>query len=305
MNSLFEDFLSYNEGVRQLTEATINSYRNDLEIFENWMKELDLEVFKLTTSDVRIFIAELADKKFSPSSINRMLSTIRGFYKYAIRFDYTESNPAASVCNLKLAQKLPNFMFPKQAEDFCALPENAGILWKTRDAALFAALYSTGCRVSELSGLDMSDLDSTHSSAIVFGKGKKERKVFFADFAKHYLNEYLKERDDLLKKHQGGIQKGKDGKVRDAIFLNQKAQPLTARGIQYIINRYVEVSPKLKKLSPHAFRHSFASTLVTRGADIRVVQELLGHESVSTTQKYTHITAEQLHNIYSFAHPHS
>ncbi len=305
MNKLFEDFLSYNEGVRQLTEATINSYRNDLKLFENWMNELDLEVLNLGLSDIRIFLAELADRKFSPASINRTLSTIRGFYKYAIRFEHTKTNPTASIRNFKIAQKLPNFMFPKQAEDFCDLPENAGILWKSRDAALFASLYSTGCRVSELSGLDMRDLDSSHSSAIVFGKGKKERKVYFADFARHYLNEYLKERDDLLKKHQGGIQKNKDGKVRDAIFLNQKAQPLTARGIQYIINRYVEVSPDLKKLSPHAFRHSFASTLVTRGADIRVVQELLGHESVSTTQKYTHITAEQLHMMYNMAHPHS
>ena len=211
----------------------------------------------------------------------------------------------AAMGDTVIAQKLPVFMFPKQAQEFCKLPSNADILWETRDAALFASLYSTGCRVSELAGLDIKDLDKTLSYAIVFGKGKKERKVFFAEFAKEYLKIYLQERTDLVEKFKGQVQKDGKGKIRDALFINQKAQALTSRGIRYIINRYVELSPELKHLSPHAFRHSFASTLITRGADIRVVQELLGHESVSTTQRYTHITAEQLQNLYKVAHPHS
>ena len=303
MNEVFENYLTYSAGVRQFTKATIDSYKNDLIIFEEWLKELELNVFELKASDIRIFIAELADKKIAPASINRMMSTLRGFY--ALRFNLTKINPISSVRNLKLAQKLPVFMFPKQAQEFCKLPSNAGILWETRDAALFASLYSTGCRVSELAGLDIKDLDKTLSYAIVFGKGKKERKVFFAEFAKEYLREYLKERSDLVEKFKGQVQKDGKGKIRDALFINQKAQPLTSRGIRYIINRYVQLSPELKHLSPHAFRHSFASTLITRGADIRVVQELLGHESVSTTQRYTHITAEQLQNLYKTAHPHS
>ena len=305
MNEVFENYLTYSAGVRQFTKATIDSYKNDLIIFEEWLKELDLDVFELKASDIRIFIAELADKKIAPASINRMMSTLRGFYKYALRFNLAKINPILSVRNLKLAQKLPVFMFPKQAQEFCKLPSNADILWETRDAALFASLYSTGCRVSELAGLDIKDLDKTLSYAIVFGKGKKERKVFFAEFAKGYLKIYLQERTDLVEKFKGQVQKDDKGKIRDALFINQKAQPLTSRGIRYIINRYVELSPELKHLSPHAFRHSFASTLITRGADIRVVQELLGHESVSTTQRYTHITAEQLQNLYKAAHPHS
>ena len=305
MNEVFESYLTYSAGVRQFTKATIDSYKNDLIIFEEWLKELDLNVFELKASDIRICIAELADKKIAPASINRMMSTLRGFYKYALRFNLAKINPISSVRNLKLAQKLPVFMFPKQAQEFCQLPSNAGILWETRDGALFASLYSTGCRVSELAGLDIKDLDKTLSYAIVFGKGKKERKVFFAEFAKEYLRGYLKERAEVLEKCKGQVQKDGKGKIRDALFINQKAQALTSRGIRYIINRYVELSPELKHLSPHAFRHSFASTLITRGADIRVVQELLGHESVSTTQRYTHITAEQLQNLYKTAHPHS
>ncbi|WP_024467402.1 tyrosine recombinase XerC [Treponema pedis] len=304
-DKIFEDYLTYTAGVRQFTKATINSYKNDLQIFKSWLKELNLKVFEVSASDIRIFAAELGDKKFAPASINRLLSVLRGFYKYAVRFNLTKVNPATGLRNLKIPLKLPVFMFPAQAQEFCALPENKNILWEARDAALFASLYSTGCRVSELAGLDIKDLNFSFSSAIVFGKGKKERKVFFADFAKDYLKIYLKERKMLLKKHQGEVQTGEDGKTRDALFLNKRGKPLTIRGIRYIINRYVEISPELKRLSPHAFRHSFASTLVTRGADIRVVQELLGHASVSTTQRYTHITAEQLHSLYKKAHPHS
>lgn len=305
MNKVFEDYLAYNAGVRQFSEATITSYKNDLTIFESWLLELNLNVFEVSTSDVRIFIAELADKKFAPASINRMLSTLRGFYSYAVKKNITKTNPARTVRNMKMPQKLPVFMFPAQAKKFCALPANKHILWAARDEALFSALYSTGCRVSELAGLDMNDFNASFSSAIVFGKGKKERKVFFADFAQAALHAYFTERNALLKKCESGKQIDAAGNFRDAVFLNRLGQPLTPRGIRYIIDRYVQISPELKRLSPHAFRHSFASTLITRGADIRVVQEMLGHASVSTTQRYTHITAEQLHALYKKAHPHS
>mgnify|MGYP000845867859 CR=1 FL=1 len=305
MNKIFEDYLAYNTGVRQFTEATINSYKNDLFIFDTWLAELNLNVFEVSTSDIRIFAAELADKKFAAASINRMLSSLRGFYKYAVKKNLTKTNPVLALRNLKIPQKLPVFMFPAQAKNFCALPANKNILWAARDEALFSSLYSTGCRVSELAGLDMKDFSSSFSSAIVFGKGKKERKVFFADFAKERLKTYFAEREKLLQKRQDTKQIDESGNVRDAVFLNRLGQPLTVRGIRYIIDRYVSVSPELKRLSPHAFRHSFASTLVTRGADIRVVQEMLGHASVSTTQRYTHITAEQLHSLYKKAHPHS
>lgn len=304
MNNIFVSYLDYVSGVRQFTQTTINSYKNDLSIFESWLLEMDLNVLSVSASGIRIFIAELGDKKFAPASINRMLSSLRGFYKYALRFNLVKENPVNTLRNLKRAQKLPNFMFPEQAQRFCALPANKNLLWEARDAAIFASLYSTGCRVSELAGLDINDLDINLSSAIVFGKGKKERKVFFADFAKRYLKTYLFERELMMKKKHIEVQSTEFGK-RKALFLNQKGEPLTERGIRYIINRYVLVSPELKKLSPHAFRHSFASTLVTRGADIRVVQELLGHQSISTTQRYTHITAEQLQNLYKLAHPHS
>lgn len=305
MNDIFKKYLVYNSGVRQFTESTIASYENDLKIFDSWIKESELNIFEVSASDIRIFISELADKKFAPSSINRMLSTLRGFYKYAVKNNFIQENPVITLRNLKTPQKLPLFMFPAQAKKFCKLPENKDILWAARDEALFSSLYSTGCRVSELAGLDMNDFNDSFSSAIVFGKGKKERKVFFADFAKAAIKKYFMERDELLEKYSGKKQIDEYGNVRDAVFLNRFGQPLTVRGIRYIINRYVELFPELKKLSPHAFRHSFASTLITRGADIRIIQEFLGHSSVSTTQRYTHITSEQLQSLYNIAHPHS
>lgn len=305
MNDAFKNYLDYSAGVRQFSKATIISYNNDLELFDSWLNDLNLKAFEVSASDMRIFVAELADRKFSAASINRILSSLRGFYKYAVKNNLTKLNPVSGLRNLKIPQKLPAFMFPAEAKAFCLLPENKNMLWEARDVALFSSLYSTGCRVSELANLNMNDFNSTLSSAIVFGKGKKERKVFFAEFARSALKAYFIEREILFKKYYKKNQIDNATKIRDAVFFNRRGQPLTSRGIRYIVNCYVNISPQLKHISPHSFRHSFASTLVTRGADIRVVQELLGHSSVSTTQRYTHITAEQLHSLYKSAHPHS
>ncbi|MEL3899666.1 MAG: tyrosine-type recombinase/integrase [Treponema phagedenis] len=304
MNETFEKYLDYIAGIKHFSKQTVISYRNDLLLFDSWLTDSELKFTELGVSDIRIFVADLREKKFAPASINRMLATVRGLYRYAVRFNLCQTNPALAVKNLKLPKKLPRFLFPEQAKEFYNLPVNKGLLWEARDAALFSVLYSTGCRVSEIASLDMKNIDSKLNSAIVLGKGSKERKVFFADFAKEYLQIYLAERNELLKKHTGEIQRDKTGRKRDALFINQRGMPLSVQGIQYIIDRYAAVSPDLKKISPHVFRHSFASTLISRGADIRVVQEMLGHENISTTQKYTHVTPELLQMLYHRAHPH-
>lgn len=301
MNSIFEQYLDYIKAVKNFSAATIASYKNDLKLFDEWLDECEVPPLKASSSDIRIFASEMSGKNFSPSSINRMLSSLRSFYRYCMRFKLCSANPAVSVRNFKAAKKIPVFMFPEEAESFYSLPEKGKILWAARDTALFACLYSTGCRVSELAALNMEDFDSSFSSASVFGKGRKERKVFFADFARERLKEYFKEREILLAKKN----RLNGEKKQNAVFLNLQGKPLTRRGIAYIIKRYTLISRGTKNLSPHAFRHSFASALVTKGADIRVVQELLGHENISTTQRYTHITPERLHKLYKEAHPHS
>ncbi|PIE98118.1 MAG: recombinase XerC [Treponema sp.] len=304
MNKHFEDYLNYVSGLKNYSGNTVTAYKNNLILFENWLLESELDVLNLTTGQIRIFVADLADKNFAPPSINQILSCIRGFFTFACRFRLCTDNPASSVHNIKVPNKLPNFMFHEDAMEFCQLPQKTDVLWEARDVAIFTALYSSGCRVSELATLAIEDFSNDYSYAVVFGKGKKERKVFFADFAKKHLKKYFLERNALLSKMQEKELKDKNGKKFNAAFVNQKGDPLTARGIQYIVDRYAKQPNGFKKISPHAFRHSFASTLLSRGTDIRVVQELLGHESISTTQRYTHISAEQLRNLYHQAHPH-
>ncbi len=296
MQTAFENFLQYSAGIRHLSQHTVTSYRQDLEIFSAWIAENELDFTQVTVADMRIFTAELRNRNFAPASVNRCLSCIRSFYRYAIKQKLCKTNPAAAIRNIKQPEKLPVFLFPEEAAELCSFPETAGILWHSRDEALFSSLYSTGCRISELLSLTAENIKRDCTSAVILGKGKKERKIFFADFAQNALRSYLPERNVLLEKQHKTAEQ--------ALFVNRKGSRLTSGGVRYIIDRYTTLLPHFKQLSPHGFRHSFASMFVTRGADIRVVQELLGHSSISTTQRYTHITAAQLQNLYHTAHPH-
>ncbi|ULQ60163.1 tyrosine-type recombinase/integrase [Brucepastera parasyntrophica] len=317
MDQYFENYLAYIAGIRNLSPRTVSSYQNDLALFDAYLSgESPLEA---NTADIRLFLADLGKKNYEPSSINRTLAAVRGFYRYLIRFGLRKDNPASGIRNLKVPQKLPRFLFAEDAQKFCASPsggnlsgEDAGnpaseeshkkakkpSLWPARDTALLMLLYSTGCRVSELAGLKMEDMGASGTSAIVTGKGNKDRKVFFSKPAQAALAGYLPERKALL----DTMQENTAGKK--ALFISRRGNPLSVRGIQFIVAHYSENSNELRHLSPHALRHSFATTMINRGADIRIVQELLGHASISTTQKYTHVTQEQLKELYHQTHPH-
>lgn len=299
MNRYFEEYLSYIAGVRSLSPKTVDSYRRDLALFED---TIELSPFDCTVSDIRLFIADLGKEGYQSSSVNRLLASIRGFYRYAVHFGLCTNNPASVIQNLKMPKKLPRFLFASDAESFCASPvdgeKKSLSLWPARDTALLSVLYSTGCRVSELASLRMADIDSNFTSAIVKGKGNKERKVFFSKPARKVLAEYLLERNEYLAKQQ----EKKDSIV--ALFLSKRGTALSVRGIQFIVAFYSGPGREMSHMSPHALRHTFATTLVNRGADIRIVQELLGHASISTTQRYTHVTQEQLTKLYHRAHPH-
>jgi len=301
MNRYFEEYLSYLSGVRGLSPRTTASYRRDLEMFD---KSLETSPFESDVSSIRLFLSDLGRDGYQPSSMNRLLASIRGFYRYAVHFGLTCNNPASVIRNLKMPKKLPRFLFSDVAENFCASPsrevvaEKKTTLWPLRDTALLSVLYSTGCRVSEIASLRMADIDSSISSAIVMGKGNKERKVFFSKIARKAITEYLAERASCLARQQ---EKGNQG---NTLFLSKRGNPLSVRGIQFILAYYSEKSGEIERLSPHALRHTFATTLISRGADIRIVQELLGHSSISTTQRYTHVTQERLQKLYHQAHPH-
>lgn len=322
MNRYFGEYLEYLAGVRSLSPRTVESYRRDLALFESHLA--DKSPLEADVSDIRLFMADLGATGYEPASMNRVLAGVRGFYRWTVRFSLRTDNPAALMRNLKVPKKLPEFLFPEDAERLCALPEGRAIgqsgdgslpgasasavsaagratvpsLWPARDTALFAVLYSTGCRVSEIAGLRLSDFDADRSSAIVTGKGRKDRRVFLSRAARAALADYLAERASLL------ARRSDNAKSRNALFLSGRGNPLSVRGIQYILARYTDTAPGFRHLSPHALRHTFATTLVSRGADIRVVQEMLGHASISTTQRYTHITEERLRKLYHQAHPH-
>ena len=193
---------------------------------------------------------------------------------------------------------MPRFLTSPEIDELCEQPEKKELLWSTRDRALFEMMYSSGCRVSEIVGLKFSDMTDDFSSAIVTGKGRKDRRVYFERDAQIALEKYIKDRENLLHSLN------KKDEVKE-IFVNQKGNPLTAHGVRWILSRYTGLEGTNHHVSPHALRHTFATAMLMHGADVRIVQELLGHSSVSTTQRYTHITTEKLIDVYNKAHPHS
>jgi integrase/recombinase XerC len=296
---LVEEFLSYQKNIRNLSDNSIHGYRLDLqklmEITEAVQEGSSLTT--MTLSDLRSCVGVLSREKKSPASINRFIAAVRNFFAYCYRFGYISSNPSLELKTVKMPQRIPRYMTEDEVDALCEQPSLKPLLWESRDKALFELLYSSGCRVSELSSMRMEDLGTGYSSAMITGKGKKDRRIFFSKEGVLCLKKYLVERKELLQKHQDGL------KIHQ-VFLNKKGTALTARGIRYIVSRYSSLEGTNKPVSPHSFRHTFATTMLTEGADVRVVQELLGHSSISTTQRYTHVTKAQLIDIYNRAHPH-
>lgn len=288
-----EEFLVYQEGVRNLSLNTIIGYRNDLKkLWEFLGPETSLSA--ISKDDLRFCIGELSKNKAAASSINRFIVSVRGLFAYCRRFEYINNDPAVELGTVKQPKLLPRFMTGTEIDSMCSQPEKKPLLWESRDKALFETLYSSGCRVAEIASLKLEDLSSNYKSALVTGKGGKERRVFFGNEARVSLIEYLKERKAKFPQKTG---------VKE-VFVNQKGLPLTTRGIRYIVERYSGIEGTNKPVSPHSFRHSFATAMIGNGADVRIVQEMLGHSSISTTQRYTHITTAQLVETYNKSHPH-
>jgi integrase/recombinase XerC len=290
-----EEFLVYLESVRGLSDNTVSGYRHDLDQFIA-MPHIGsgCNITAVTSDDIRSCVGLLSQEKYAVSSINRFIAAVRALFAYCRKFQYTVSNPAASVRTLRCPKPLPHFMTGIEVDKLCSAPECHEILWQKRDHALFEILYSSGCRVSELASLLNIDVAGDYSSALVIGKGRKERRVYFAQDARIALSIYLADRAIRFA-----------GKKADPhVFVNQTGAALTSRGIRWIVSRYSGPEGTNHHVSPHAFRHTFATALLSKGADIRLVQELLGHASISTTQRYTHITTDRLIALYNKAHPH-
>lgn len=283
-----EEFITYLKVVKGLSENTITGYSKDLISWYNYVREKK----KITRSVIRLYLVELNKRGLKPNSVNRHLSSIRSYYSFEILKGYREDNPFGQVKSLKKDSKLPNYLFFKDLEKIFKDSEDG--FFKVRDKLIFKTLYSTGCRVSELVSIMTNQIQGANKVRIV-GKGDKDRFVFLTPDVQALIKKYTPLRMELQKKYN---------ETDNAFFVDYLGKGLTTRGVYYLLEKRVREAGISKKVSPHTFRHTFATHLLNEGADIRVVQELLGHQSISTTQVYTHTGIEKLRQVYRVAHPH-
>ena len=282
-----ERFLRYLSAERNASDYTCRDYALDLKQFFVFLGHH--RVTAVSPLDIRRFVAQLSTEARARRTIARKLSCLRSFFRFLCREGRLSHNPAQAIPTPRLEQRLPSFLDERQVGRLLETPPTAN--WQgRRDRALLETLYSTGMRVSELAGLNMNDLDEISGTVIVRGKGKKERLCPIGETALKTVRAHLAARPKKLH-------------VPYAIFVSQKLTRLTVRQIDRLIARYVRLAGLPPSISPHSLRHSFATHLLDRGADLRSVQELLGHASLSTTQIYTHITPQRLKKVYDQTHP--
>lgn len=290
---MVKEFLDYIEFEKHFSPNTLRAYRNDLEEYLEFLKSMNADIKDVTPRLMRQYIVSLHDKGLSPSTIARKLATLKSFYKYLYKKGYIEKNLGSYVITPKIPQKLPKFIEQtKILKIIESLPESS--FTELRDKLIFVLFYSTGARISELVNLNVEDIDMNERLLKLKGKGNKERIVPFAKYTGKLLEKYLASRNNYYNPLN----------VRGPLLINRKGKRLSVRYIRNIIYKVTEKYIG-ERINPHALRHSFATHLLEKGADIRIVQELLGHSSLSTTQKYTHLSVEKLKKAYQQFHPHS
>ncbi|MBU4310541.1 tyrosine recombinase XerC [bacterium] len=293
MEEYITKFSNYLKGEKNVSPHTLKSYSSDLNDFLNFLKKekIPLRIRYIDHLIIRRFLASLQKRGLSHTTMARKLATLRSFFRFLCREEDLEINPALGTRTPKIAKRLPKFLALSEIFTLLESPDEKSILG-LRDRAVLELLYATGMRVSELVGLNVNNVDLLGGVAKVWGKGRKERLVPFGREATQALYKYLKRRETL---HPGEGEKG--------LFLNKLGARISARSIGRLLDKYIKKASLSQKISPHTLRHSFATHLLDAGADLRSVQELLGHTSLSTTQVYTHLTTERLKRIYDKAHP--
>ena len=298
MNSEVGDFLDYLTYERNVSANTIAAYRDDLESFIGFlcndyftMTREQLELGRVDHLAVRSYLAHLSRRKMSRASMARHLSTLRTFFKYLVREAIVESNPARTVSTPKREKHLPNVMQTSDVASLLDQPDATTTLG-VRDVAFLELLYASGLRIGELVGIDIDDVELRARLVKVHGKGSKERIVPFGSKAEAALRAWLAVRGELVTDAD-----------EQALFVNYRGKRITTRSVRRLFDTYLKQAALRAGISPHTMRHSFATHLLNAGADLRGIQELLGHASLSTTQKYTHLNDWQLIAVYKKAHP--
>ena len=288
MQRYIDKFINYLRVERNASDHTIINYKVDLEMFKAFLGDRDLGTVDHLA--LRRFLAEMRTKNYAKRTVARKLASLRSLFRFLYREGLIKKNPITAISTPKLDKKLPVFLDVDKVAKLLQCPPDDNVAG-LRDRALLETLYSTGIRVSELVGLDVDDVDFISGVIKVLGKGKKERIVPIGEPALKAVRKYIDKRQE---------EKVRD---KDAIFLNRSGRRLTDRSVRRVINKHIRTCSILEKISPHSLRHSFATHLLDRGADLRSVQELLGHMNLSTTQIYTHVTMERLKTVYDKAHP--
>jgi len=286
-----EKFIDYLQYEKNYSSYTVSNYERDLESFINFLNKEICKISEVDYRIIRLYLIEMHTKKYSNKTICRNISSLRSFFKYLLKEGKLKDNPMSLITNPKVEQSLPNFLYYQELEKILETPDTKTPLGQ-RDALILELFYATGVRVSELVNIELKDIDFSNRYIKILGKGNKERYVIYGQRCKDLLNSYL---DD------GYIKLNK--KNSDYLFLNNNGSSLTAGGVEYIINKVVKMSGIKSHVSPHTLRHTFATHMLNEGADLKSVQELLGHSDLKTTGIYTHVSNEHLRKVYLSAHP--
>lgn len=288
----YRRFIEYLTIEKDRSIHTVKSYQDDLDGFYGFLEdERFKDIKKIQYQDLRQYLANLKKNEYAQKSIARKIASLKSFFKYLYKEGLIEKNPAKDLASPKVHKRLPVFLDVAEMMRLIEAPEKDDI-WGWRDKAILETLYSTGIRVSELVGLNSADIDSSGKIIKVLGKGSKQRICPIGETALNVIKKYTA----LKKQKYNSVDK-------DALFINKARRRISDRSVRFIVKKYVRRISSKTKVSPHTLRHSFATHLLDRGADLRAVQELLGHSSLSTTQIYTHVTAQRLKAVYDKAHP--
>lgn len=286
---LIDKFLEHLKYEKNYSNATITSYEKDIKEYIVYFKEISKNVIDLKYSDIKKYLVYLNDRKNNNATISRKISALRTFYKFLMLEEITKINPFASVKLPKKEKKLPRFFNYSELEEMFLIPDLSTPLGQ-RDRLILEMLYATGVRVSELVNIKLNDIKGREIR--ILGKGNKERYVEFGDYAFEVLNIYLNDGYKKLNKNN-----------LEYLFLNKNFTKLTDRGVRFLLDKIIDETSINKNISPHMIRHSFATHLLNEGCDLLSVQQLLGHESLSATSIYTHITTDRIKDVYFRSHP--
>lgn len=292
MNDHIEKYAKVLKYQKKYSENTISNYKRDIKNYQNYLNDKNIDYKNISYQEIQDYLLYLYNLKYSKSSINRVLSSIRGFYKYICRENVIRVNPFDNVSSLKKDKKLPNYLYTNETERLLNVEEKDTPI-NERNELIIELLYDTGVRVSELVSIKLCDINFSSKTIKVLGKGSVERIVMFGEYGEEKLKQYIDNGRKVLLCN----------KQNDHLFLNTHGGTLTDRSVRNILNLLTSKAKINSHITPHTMRHTFATHLLNEGAELTTVKELLGHKNLSTTSIYTHLSKEHIRNVVSNSHP--